>query len=324
MRRASALTLLLGVAALVAIIAYAGGAAVEQAVLRVGIVGLVLVALIHLPVIGTTGSAWYVIGGQLPGASPWKFIWARYVREATAEVLPFSQLGGMVAGARTLALTGLQSLPVTATLLADVIIEQLAKIPYVLAGALLLLLGGHAAPVRLLAATLLPIGVLALLVSVGRKRASALLGRSAEALARRWPALRGQGAASLQGLFGRLFRWDRRTLGALATHTVGWALGAAETWVACQLMGVAVSPAEALIIDSLFCGLRTFAFAVPAALGVQEAGYVLVCALVGVPAAPAVALSLVRRVRVLLVGVPALGIWQLLEGGRALAGQSDK
>ena len=111
---------------------------------------------------------------------------------------------------------------------------------------------------------------------------------------------------------------------ALATHSGAWALGAAETWVVCHLMGLAVSPAQALILDSLFCGLRTFGFAVPAALGVQEAGYVLACALIGVPAAPAVALSLLRRVRELLVGAPALGVWQAVEGGRALAGLSDK
>jgi uncharacterized membrane protein YbhN (UPF0104 family) len=84
-------------------------------------------------------------------------------------------------------------------------------------------------------------------------------------------------------------------------------------------MGLAVSPAQALILDSLFCGLRTVGFVVPAALGVQEAGYVLVCALVGVPAAPAVALSLLRRLSDLVLGAPALGVWPWIEGRRALA-----
>ncbi len=324
MSRAKLFTLALGLGALIATIAYAGSAAVEQAVLRVGVVGLVLVALIHLPVIATTGSAWSLIGGDLPGASPWKFIWARYVREATAEVLPFSQLGGIVAGARSLTLTGLESVPVTATLLADVLIEQLAKIPYVLAGVALLLLEGRAAPVRLVVAALAPVSALAVFTVLWRTRAASLLERAAEWLARRWSALRTQRGAPLHALLERLFTWDRRAIAALVTHTAAWSLGAAETWVVCHLMGLAITPAQALIIDSLFCGLRTFGFAIPAALGAQEAGYVLVCALVGVPAAPAVALSLVRRVRELLVGVPALGVWQLVEGGRALSGLSDK
>lgn len=320
MSRATLLSLAVGVIALAATIAYAGAGGIEQAVLRVGIVGVVLVALIHLPVIATTGSAWWVIGQGLPGASPWKFMWARYVREATAEVLPFSQLGGLVAGARALTLSGLGSVPVAAALLADVMVEQLAKLPYVLAGVTLLLLEERSAPARVIGAALAPVGVLAIVATVGRKPCAAMLRRGAAALSRRWPALRAQHAA----LPERLLHWDRRTLAAFATHTGAWAMGAAETWVVCQLMGLAVSPAEALIIDSLFCGLRTFGFAVPAALGVQEAGYVLACALVGVPAAPAVALSLIRRVRELLIGVPALGVWQAVEGGRALAGLSDK
>ncbi len=320
MSRAKLVAFACGLAALVAAVAYAGTTAVEQAVLRVGIVGLALVALIHLPVIAATGSAWWLIGAELPGAAPWKFIWARYVREATAEVLPFSQLGGIVAGARTLTLTGLESIPVAATLLADLLIEQLAKLPYVLAGVAMLLLGARGAPLRLIAAALLPVCAIAILASVGRRRCAALLRRSAEALARRWPALRLPRAGPLD----RIFKWDRRTAAALAMHTAAWALGAAETWVVCHLMGLAVSPAQALILDSLFCGLRTFGFAVPAALGVQEAGYVLACALIGVPAAPAVALSLLRRVRELLVGAPALGVWQAVEGGRALAGLSDE
>lgn len=320
MSRAKLLAFACGVAALLAAVAYAGAAAVEQAALRVGIVGLALVALIHLPVIAATGSAWWLIGGELPGAAPWKFIWARYVREATAEVLPFSQLGGIVAGARTLTLTGLESVPVAATLLADLIIEQLAKLPYVLAGVAMLLLGARGAPLRLIAAALLPVCAVAMLAGLGRRRCAVLLRRGAEALARRWPALRLQRPGQLD----RLFNWDRRSAAALATHTLAWALGAAETWVVCHLMGLAVSPAQALILDSVFCGLRTFGFAVPAALGVQEAGYVLACALIGVPAAPAVALSLLRRVRELLVGAPALGLWQAVEGGRAHAGLAGK
>ncbi len=320
MMRTRPIALVIGVTALVAAVLYAGGFAVEQAVLRVGITGLLLLALLHLPAIGLTGSAWWLLGADLPRASPWKFIWARYVREGTAEVLPFSQLGGILAGARSLALTGLPSVPVAATLLVDLLIEQLAKLPYLLAGMALLVLAGHTAPLRLLGAALVPAGVLALLVGPGRARLAALLGRGLEALARRWPALDTAGSVPLE----RRLRWDRRTAEAFATHTLAWALGALETWVACHLMGLAVSPAQALIIDSLFSALRTFGFAVPAALGVQEAGYVVACALVGVPAAPAVALSLVRRVRELLVGVPALGLWQAVEGGRALAGLSDK
>jgi hypothetical protein len=80
-----------------------------------------------------------------------------------------------------------------------------------------------------------------------------------------------------------------------------------------RLMGVAVTGTEALSIDSLATALRTFGFLVPAALGVQEAGYVLVCALFGIGPAEAVAFSLTRRARDLTLGLPGLMAWQFLE-----------
>ena len=318
MSRAKLLAAVLGAVGLIAAVAYAGVGSVAQAAERVGLAGLVIVALIHLPVIALTGSAWSFIGNRQSGASPWKFIWARYVREATAEVLPFSQLGGIVAGVRALGLAGLSGLSAMSSMLVDVIVEQLAKLPYVLAGAILLLSGHHAASLRLATSAVLPAGALAVAVIVYRQRLLSMLEGAARLISRRWPAVRigpdiGQALRQVSAP-------DRRTTAAFATHTLAWMLGALETWIIFHLMGVAVTVTGALIIDSLFCGLRTFGFAVPAALGVQEAGYVLVCALLGIAAAPAVACSLIRRAREWVTGIPGLGIWQLIESRRAFAG----
>ena len=77
-------------------------------------------------------------------------------------------------------------------------------------------------------------------------------------------------------------------------HMLCWALGGLEAWVTLRLMGIAVTPAEALATDSLVTSLRTFGFFMPAAFGVQEAAYVLVCALFGLSPGEAMAFSLVR------------------------------
>jgi uncharacterized membrane protein YbhN (UPF0104 family) len=52
---------------------------------------------------------------------------------------------------------------------------------------------------------------------------------------------------------------------------------------------------------------------VPGALGVQEAGFVAICSALGIPAAPALALSLVKRVPELLLGPPFLFVWHAYE-----------
>ena len=55
-------------------------------------------------------------------------------------------------------------------------------------------------------------------------------------------------------------------------------------------------------------------------LGVQEGGYVLLCGLFGLSPAAALAFSLARRARDLLLALPVLPSWQWAEG-RAFPGR---
>jgi uncharacterized membrane protein YbhN (UPF0104 family) len=112
--------------------------------------------------------------------------------------------------------------------------------------------------------------------------------------------------------FARVFT-PAHILPSLAIHAVCWVLGAAEAWITFRLMGLDVSLGQALVIDSLGTAFRTLGFLVPGALGVQEAGYVMVCALFGITPAQAMAFSLARRARDLLIGLAGLGLWQTLE-----------
>jgi uncharacterized membrane protein YbhN (UPF0104 family) len=57
----------------------------------------------------------------------------------------------------------------------------------------------------------------------------------------------------------------------------------------------------------------------PMGLGVIEGGYVVVGGLFGLSPEFALALSLIKRVRDITIGLPALAIWQAMEGRRLLA-----
>ena len=63
---------------------------------------------------------------------------------------------------------------------------------------------------------------------------------------------------------------------------------------------------------------RSAGFVVPGSLGVQEAGFILVGGLFGQPPDAMIALSMVKRVRELLVGASGMVAWQLSEGKRLL------
>ena len=100
-------------------------------------------------------------------------------------------------------------------------------------------------------------------------------------------------------------------------HLVDWLGNGAELYVALRLMHHAIALRDAFVIDSLLYGIRSFAFAVPNALGVQEAAYVVLGTLFGLPSSISLALSLIRRARDIVIGLPALATWQAVEGRKA-------
>ena len=57
----------------------------------------------------------------------------------------------------------------------------------------------------------------------------------------------------------------------------------------------------------------------PGALGVQEGGFIVICRAFGLAPEVAIALSLVKRLREVVLGVPALIAWQRLESWPPLA-----
>ena len=71
-----------------------------------------------------------------------------------------------------------------------------------------------------------------------------------------------------------------------------------------------ISLLNAIALEALLCTLRSIAAPVPAAIGVQEWGYAMLAPLFGLPAEMGVAVSLLKRAREIVLGVPALLYWQ--------------
>ncbi|MGE4219540.1 MAG: lysylphosphatidylglycerol synthase domain-containing protein, partial [Alphaproteobacteria bacterium] len=99
----------------------------------------------------------------------------------------------------------------------------------------------------------------------------------------------------------RLADFYRRDLprfaAAMAGALANWALGALETFVILWVIGYPVSFVDAWIIEAATQLARAGAFFVPAAIGVQEGAFVLICGmLTGSPAA-GFATALIRRLR---------------------------
>jgi uncharacterized membrane protein YbhN (UPF0104 family) len=100
---------------------------------------------------------------------------------------------------------------------------------------------------------------------------------------------------------------------AFALNLAGWIVSGIGGWVVLRMMGAEISIWSALSLESLIFTLRSVAFAVPGAIGVQEAAYALAAPLFGLPPETALALSLAKRARDLAIGLPTLIIWQIGE-----------
>ena len=151
-----------------------------------------------------------------------------------------------------------------------------------------------------------------------QRRASGPIERMAWRAGRRarWPRP-GAVVASLHALYQKPLLL---TLSSFM-HLAAWVLGAVGVWAGLWVAGLHMSLRTIVCLESLVYIVRTLTFAVPMGLGVIEGGYLAVGILLFGPqhADFAVALSLMKRVRDVAIGLPALALWQVMEGRRLLA-----
>ena len=68
------------------------------------------------------------------------------------------------------------------------------------------------------------------------------------------------------------------------------------------------------MLESLGQAARSAGFMVPGGLGIQEGGFLLIGSHIGLTPELALSLSLIKRGRELIIGIPGLIAWQIAEG----------
>jgi len=308
------LAAVIGAAAMAALVGYFGAGAVMRSLLAVGGLGFAAVCAIHLGLMVVMGFAWWAV---MPGAPPWMGIWGRLVRDSGSELLPFSQVGGYVLGARALALAGISGTIAAASTIVDVTFEFVAQLAYTALGLGLLV------ELQPDSAAAIPVTV-GLAVAVVAAAAFLLLqrhgfdyfNRVARILGRGWAERSAAGAAALHAALRAIYRRRGGLWLCFALHLVCWVASAIEAWLILRLAGEPLPFSAVLVLESMLYAVRTSAFIVPNAVGVQEGAYILLGATFGLTPEMALALSLLKRARDIAIGLPTIGLWQALESGR--------
>lgn len=304
----------LGLVLAVAIIASQGFGAVAEAFAAVGY-GIAIVTVLRAIALAGTGLGWWIVFPRAAKCPLRVCVWVRMIREAINTLLPVAQVGGEIAGARLIALFGVPVGLAGATVLVDMLMQVVSLFLFVIVGVgFLAMYGVDDALVASMATGVSIMGVaLAGFFVAQRFGGAKLIDRALMIAAEKldWSSL--ANLATLHDNLVRIYADVPRFVLAMLVHLAVWFFGALEVQVALGLMGYPASYVDAVVIESLTQAVRAAGFLVPGALGVQEAGFVAVCAVFGIPAPEALALSLVKRVPELVLGPPFLFAWHAHE-----------
>jgi glycosyltransferase 2 family protein len=266
------------------------------------------------------GTAWRLLFPPGSGGSLGVCIWARMVRDSAAEVLPFSQIGGMALGVRAAVLRGVPVPLAAASMIADVTTEFVAQIAYAALGVAILV-------TRLPRTSLVASSITGSLIGLVLASIAAGLFVAVQRYSQRFAAP--LAARLLPGAVGKtvalgaaleaIYRSPARVALSAALHVVEWLGSAGIAWIAFRLIGARADPVAVLAIESFVYAGRSMASFVPSGLGVQEAVYAGVAPLFGVSTEYALAVSVLKRARDIATGVPVLLLWQVAEGRHALS-----
>lgn len=282
---------------------------------------IVAIALFHLPPLWADAMGWRSLITSPPQPTRRAMIAARWIGESINDLLPVLQMGGNVVRVWLMAGRGVPVARAGASVVIDVTLIVLTQIIFTLFGLGLLVptIGGGKTRLLVFIGTAIMALLLGGFYAAQRRGLFGVIVRISErVLGGAGSTGLSSGAATIDGDVMRLYS-ERKALAASGCwHMLAWFLGVGEIWFALRLFGHPVGLGTAFLFESLGQAIRTGAFAVPGALGIQEGGYILAGGILGIPPGASLALSLARRLRELLLGLPGLAFWQASDIGSRL------
>ncbi len=323
MQRLSIIGLLIGAAILTALVIREGLGLVDHIVADIGLQVFWLPVFYGVP-IGCAWLSWLYL--FMPGERPHLTfsLYAVWISFAINWLLPVGQVGGEIARIRMMIKRQFPSGVAIASVIGDQTLQVVTQAVYCLVGFSLFayveleqteissqiiwgVLGGVAlfGVASIVLYWLQKVGLAQLVARIARKFALVKSGESIDAQ-----------AAQVDEALKAMYQRRDRLLVAVLWRFAFRVTAAGETWLAFRLLGYPVTLIDALILESIGQAVRSAAFFIPGGLGAQEGAIVLVGAALGIPTELALAASLCKRVRELVLGVPGLFAWQVEEGQR--------
>lgn len=314
MKKISIALAILGLLLATLLIGWFGTDHVFGALLSVGWHGFGVLVIWQMLLFAVLALAWTIIASCCGEPRYTVYLWGRMVRDAATSCLPFSPVGGFVLGARAVTLHGVRIAAATASTVVDVTAEVLAQLAFAAIGLCILIARDPDTRLAVPLAVILGLGLAAIGGFAWAQRgAAAIFNALGRRIAGQWFDGATDRVALLQTELTAIYARPGRLALACGVHLLGWLGTGIGDWIAYRLLGVDITLPAALAIDALLNTVLAAAFLVPGYAGVQEAAYAAIGSLFGIPPDMSLGVSLLRRARDILVGVPTLLAWQVIE-----------
>lgn len=318
MRLAFTLAALAGLALGVALIGYFGVDQVSAAFIAAGWQGLAAMSAVYVVTVVLCGVAWRVIILAPPPQTTAVCCWARYLRDSVTNLLSVVPGAGEVAAARELTIAGMPTATASATTVVDLTIELVTQLLFAVLGLAILQIqrpGEPAAFWAMVALIIAGAGMVGFVLAQNNGLFHILQSLASRVgVMDKW--LTPGASTNVHAAISEIYREPRRLIASVILHFTAWIIRAAEAWLALSFMGHGLAFADVLAIEGLVFALRTVAFVVPWSFGVQEGSYVALGAVFGLTPEVALGLSLLKRAREVITGIPCLLAWQVIETRR--------
>lgn len=316
MKVAAIVSLIAGVAAVAGLFMIANPPRIWE-LIRSVTVWLVALAVLHFGFIYLSTLAWRsMLAGQGVHRPVPELFRMRWIGDAISALTPF----GIADGEAWRAYIQAKETPVEGTLAAAVVLVELTArllslLLFIVVGLILLAVTGkeHAWVISGAATGVLTLVLVAYVY--GQKhgwidRLAREIGKRSKS--RRWRELaldtkevdrRLDPLYEAHGPFRRTTAW----------HFAAWVFSALEMMFTLWVLGTPVGFIDGVIFEAIGQAARNVGFFLPAALGAQEGGYFLGAEAIGKSASVGLAVAIIKRLRDIIFGVPALLLWQWRE-----------
>ena len=313
MKRGILISWFIGLALVTLLIINQGITVIQKVVTVVGWQIFWLAFFYLVPLLCAALSWFYLFPPQRKPAS-WLIIYTTWIGLAINWLLPVAQIGGEIVKTRLLIKKGYSFSTTAASTLGDQTLQIATQALYALLGFGLFLY--HWQDLQLTIAIIGGIVYLSLLGFIFYRVQKAGLFRAIASFSQRILPLSHndnlvETARQVDRAVHKMYARTPQLALAFAWRFAFRLVSAGEVWLAMRWLEHSVNLQEALILESLGQAVRSAAFLIPGGLGAQEGSLMLIGVALGVPTSISLSLSLCKRCRELLLGIPGLIVWQL-------------